>query len=38
MNDYAYNKIYEEVANDWENYGFDSQDEAIEWLTEHLIG
>ena len=35
---YIYRKIYEEVVNNWENYGFDSQEDAIEWLCEHLIG
>lgn len=38
MDDYAYNKIYEEVINYYENYGFDTMEEAADWLRDHLFG
>jgi hypothetical protein len=38
MDDYAYEKIWEQVMNDFENYGFDTQEEAQDWLFQHLIG
>ena len=33
---YVYNKIYEDVLNYYENYGFDTQEEAEEWLSLNL--
>ena len=35
MSNHVYDN-YEEIVNNWKDYGFDSQEEAIEWLAEHL--
>ena len=38
MNKYAYDKVYDYVLDNWESLGFETQDEAIEWLAQHLVG